>query len=340
MKEREFSRERKPDSLGLEVSRIVLNCRDSRRVVKVSSQDGRRNFKESLFSIFVDDLSPKVDVASMWGIFKTYGRVRDVFISTKRNNRRCSFAFVRFETWEKANKVANMGGSSKVDGESRNVEGKEKAIQGGQQRNLTFAEVVSGHQEKCVKEGQNVTVKIKSMTCDKEKNEEEWTAKCAIGVLKLFSKVAKGNSRLSSRDLWFHSSYLGDNKILWRFESQSEKEIFMSSRFLWDDCFDSIEECSEAFIPRASRDDGGQLIKLRKGDSGGVLLLKKKQGLSCGDTDHKPCGEGISAFSNSMKGSFLDESRYEISNMEANGREGTLAPNEYLSGPFLKEDGL
>ncbi|KAK3193094.1 hypothetical protein Dsin_024404 [Dipteronia sinensis] len=105
--------------------------------------------------------------------------------------------------------------------------------------------------EKCYNEGPKEIAKAKSMFWDKEKNEEDWISKCAIRALKTFSKVSKVNSRLSSRGLLFHSSYLGDKNILWRFETIFEKESFFNSRFLWVNCFDSMEEWTETLIHKA-----------------------------------------------------------------------------------------
>jgi hypothetical protein len=36
-----------------------------------------------MFSIFVDNLNPVVDSARLWGMFKPFGKVRDVFSFSK-----------------------------------------------------------------------------------------------------------------------------------------------------------------------------------------------------------------------------------------------------------------
>ncbi|KAK0603137.1 hypothetical protein LWI29_001756 [Acer saccharum] len=71
----------------------------------------RRDFRENLFSIFISNLNPIVDLASLWGIFKPFGKVRDVFLSSKSNSRKSVFTFIRFATLEEASAVA-----SKVNG--------------------------------------------------------------------------------------------------------------------------------------------------------------------------------------------------------------------------------
>ncbi|KAK3206983.1 hypothetical protein Dsin_021029 [Dipteronia sinensis] len=68
---------------------------------------GRRDFREKLVSVFIDNLNSKVDVAYLWGVFKVFGRVRDVFLSSNNSLRKRSYAFVRFESMEEAINVAN-----------------------------------------------------------------------------------------------------------------------------------------------------------------------------------------------------------------------------------------
>ncbi|KAK1567989.1 hypothetical protein Q3G72_019065 [Acer saccharum] len=64
------------------------------------------DFREGLFSIFLDNLNPVVDQARLWGIFKQFGLVRDVFLSSRNNSRRSAYAFIRFATLAEATKVA------------------------------------------------------------------------------------------------------------------------------------------------------------------------------------------------------------------------------------------
>ncbi|KAK2654344.1 hypothetical protein Ddye_014200 [Dipteronia dyeriana] len=90
-------REREPDSLGCEGSQIATNGRG------VS-----RDFRDGLFSIFVDNISPCVDLNSLWGIFKSFGKVRDVHLSSKLSSRRSCFGFIRFQSLEEAIKVTKM----------------------------------------------------------------------------------------------------------------------------------------------------------------------------------------------------------------------------------------
>ena len=69
---------------------------------------GRKDFRHNLVSVFVNNINPVVDQAGLWGIFKPFGRIRDVYLSPKSNTRRSCYAFTRFGTLEEASKVASM----------------------------------------------------------------------------------------------------------------------------------------------------------------------------------------------------------------------------------------
>ncbi|KAI9182831.1 hypothetical protein LWI28_029263 [Acer negundo] len=58
----------------------------------------------SLF--FIGNVNPVVDSAELWGIFKPFGKVRDVYLSEKKNPRNSCFAFIQFESLEEAETVA------------------------------------------------------------------------------------------------------------------------------------------------------------------------------------------------------------------------------------------
>ena len=46
--------------------------------------DGK-DFRQNLVLVFVNNINPIVDYVRLWGIFKPFGRVRDVFLSPKNN---------------------------------------------------------------------------------------------------------------------------------------------------------------------------------------------------------------------------------------------------------------
>ncbi|KAK3200315.1 hypothetical protein Dsin_023730 [Dipteronia sinensis] len=66
----------------------------------------RSRFREGLFSIFVDNLNAQVDQKGLWEIFKPFGKVRDVFLSTPKDGIGRCYAFIRFATLSEASKVA------------------------------------------------------------------------------------------------------------------------------------------------------------------------------------------------------------------------------------------
>ena len=77
-----------------------------RRSLGASSYGGNRDFRESLFSVFVDNINPVVDSAGLWGMFKPFGKVRDIFLSAKKESRGSCYAFIRFGSLEEAQGVA------------------------------------------------------------------------------------------------------------------------------------------------------------------------------------------------------------------------------------------
>ena len=58
------------------------------------SHVSKSDFIKRLFFIFVDNLHPKVDLIGLWGIFKPFGKVRDVYFSAKSESRKSNFAFI------------------------------------------------------------------------------------------------------------------------------------------------------------------------------------------------------------------------------------------------------
>ncbi|KAK3199555.1 hypothetical protein Dsin_022970 [Dipteronia sinensis] len=94
-RERVKSRERGSDSLGCEGSQEIL-----------SGSSLGKDFRDGLFSIFIDNISPSLDSRALWRFFKPFGRVRDVYLSLKKSFSGSRFGFVRFETVEEVAWVA------------------------------------------------------------------------------------------------------------------------------------------------------------------------------------------------------------------------------------------
>ncbi|KAK2648320.1 hypothetical protein Ddye_015809 [Dipteronia dyeriana] len=68
----------------------------------------KRDFRDNLHSIFIDNLNDKIDLLCLWGLFKTFGKVRDIYLAEANKNRIRGFAFVRFATLVEARRVAGM----------------------------------------------------------------------------------------------------------------------------------------------------------------------------------------------------------------------------------------
>ncbi|KAK3205575.1 hypothetical protein Dsin_019621 [Dipteronia sinensis] len=67
-----------------------------------------RDFRSNLVFVFVDNLNPIVELKDLWGVFKSFGRIRDLFLSPKNRTRRSCFAFVRFGSKEEALRFVDL----------------------------------------------------------------------------------------------------------------------------------------------------------------------------------------------------------------------------------------
>jgi hypothetical protein len=56
--------------------------------------------------VFIDYLNPKVEMGCLCGVFKVFGRVKDVYLSSKKSMMISSFGFIHFEMQEEAKRVA------------------------------------------------------------------------------------------------------------------------------------------------------------------------------------------------------------------------------------------
>ena len=84
--------------------------------VEFKGQGRYDDFRGRLFSIHIDNINPIMDQLGLWSIFKPFGRVRDVYLSSKNTSRRSLYAFIRFETMEEAKKVASLTNGMHVYG--------------------------------------------------------------------------------------------------------------------------------------------------------------------------------------------------------------------------------
>ncbi|KAK2662674.1 hypothetical protein Ddye_001248 [Dipteronia dyeriana] len=75
---------------------------------RIRSSEARSNFRENLVSIYIDNLNPVEDLKGLWGIFRAFGIVRDIYISPKLKFRRSRYGFIRFATLDEASRVARL----------------------------------------------------------------------------------------------------------------------------------------------------------------------------------------------------------------------------------------
>lgn len=98
----------------------------------------------------------------------------------------------------------------------------------------SFADVVkNGENTKLRREDPKVEEKISTISWCGSKEEEEWMSRCAMGTLKSFMNLENINQRLESRGFSFSSSFLGDNRVLWSFENEWDRDGFLRNRFFW-----------------------------------------------------------------------------------------------------------
>ncbi|KAI9161775.1 hypothetical protein LWI28_020557 [Acer negundo] len=130
------------------------------------------DFRGKVFSIHIDNLNPVIDQMGLWSIFKPFGRVRDVYLSSRNTSRRSLYAFIRFKSMEEAAKVVRLTNGMHVygwpivskiasfrwnrrrtvevrryqtDAHSMEFEPKEGPTELNTNKDKTFAEVVKGN---------------------------------------------------------------------------------------------------------------------------------------------------------------------------------------------------
>ncbi|KAK2640496.1 hypothetical protein Ddye_028291 [Dipteronia dyeriana] len=231
-------------------SGVVLNKlyqHDFGRMTKASersygllSHGKKEDFRDGLFSIFIDNLNPMVDLLGLWGNFKPFSNVRDVYLSTTSSSPRIRFVFIRFGSSEEAIKAAEKTNGMLVNGwpivakmASFGFNMRRKIDQdggpnttGGRKRRTveTYDEVLKGDQRTTCFVEERMEDQFSTLSWTNFQIEEEWFKKCVMGVLKDLSKVSTVNSRLRNRGFLFSSTYVGDKRIVWFFELEGDKE--------------------------------------------------------------------------------------------------------------------
>ncbi|KAK3221146.1 hypothetical protein Dsin_015116 [Dipteronia sinensis] len=185
------------------------------------------------------------------GFFKSFGNVRDVFLSSKNSSRKSRFAFIRFESM-----VKPIGWRMRRMGEDDglgvgNKRGRSQEVRCFNNNSRSFVEVVNGLENGIQEHGFEVKKKTLFMSWDSNIYDDNWLNKCAMGVLKKFANVSSVNHRLSLRGFSFSSVYLGDKSIVWCFDSNDDREAFVSNKFFWEDCFSYMLKWCNSLIPQA-----------------------------------------------------------------------------------------
>ncbi|KAK1577181.1 hypothetical protein Q3G72_019617 [Acer saccharum] len=114
----------------------------------------------------------------------------------------------------------------------------------------SYAEVVYDHKKLDQHSDFKKADKSIVMSWLERKEEREWLSRCAIGTLSVFCNYDSARNRLKARGFSFKTSYLGDNHILWCFETQLDRDGFLANRFFWEDCFSAMTKWNVSFIPK------------------------------------------------------------------------------------------
>ncbi|KAK1575577.1 hypothetical protein Q3G72_006617 [Acer saccharum] len=129
----------------------------------------------------------------------------------------------------------------------------EKTLSEDFRGNRTFKDAVKGNRRGLGEQRFSSNQEVMTMQWYPNTGDREWLSRCAVGILKSFSKVTSVCNRLSDRGFSFSSHYLGDKFVLWCFETELEKSGFINNRFLWDVSFRSMHNWAERFQPKHRR---------------------------------------------------------------------------------------
>ncbi|KAK3188253.1 hypothetical protein Dsin_027814 [Dipteronia sinensis] len=228
-----------------------------------------RDFRETLVSIFVDNLNHQVDQRFLWDLFKVFGRMRDIYLSAATVHMKIGYAFVRFGTIEEAKRVAETMNGMYVFGwpiratvakhgwKSRNLantgdairhrmqtEDDKKVSLEGKGHRGSYADVLKEKSEvRGVREGDHMEM-LKLVITGSSFSDSRWLENSAMGVMMGFTNVSRVKRRLFNRGFSFTTKYLGGRAILWSFNSSQDCEGFISNSFFWNDMFSSVQKWS------------------------------------------------------------------------------------------------
>ncbi|XVE86036.1 hypothetical protein DITRI_Ditri18aG0004100 [Diplodiscus trichospermus] len=84
-----------------------------------SRKSSSKDWRDNLFTVFVDNISCRVPKSAVWEVFDLYGKVVDVFIGVPkswRRQKRITYAFVRYKTLSEMQKAVQEGNNRLIDG--------------------------------------------------------------------------------------------------------------------------------------------------------------------------------------------------------------------------------
>ncbi|KAK1562020.1 hypothetical protein Q3G72_004976 [Acer saccharum] len=251
---RENARERNSRAHGLKSGFHDFDRGDGDR----RSGGSRSDYRENLFSVFIDSINPMTEVDCLWGVFKVFGRVRDIFLSAKISSRRSRYAFIRFGTREEASKVAksvhgmhvygwpinaslaehdwnNRRSASRQGVKKRPVEHYSRGRVGRPpsevSQNLSFVKAVKGKNVELRGERKGNQL---SMSWKKHKQPLEWLDRCAIEPLKDFSSVSSVNQRLIDKEAFFMKVGRQFGDPLWVDKETLSRGVFVHGEVVTD----------------------------------------------------------------------------------------------------------
>ncbi|KAK3222667.1 hypothetical protein Dsin_009692 [Dipteronia sinensis] len=214
-------------------------------------------------------------------VFRVFGRVRDVFLSSRVSGRRSNFAFIRFHTMEEARKVAQSTHGMHIYGREivskvashgwemrRSVDRQRSRGSPIQKRTnerdsrpngdynfasgkKSYAGAVGGVRPYKDRGDGSENSKMISISVEGLQPDEDWLKRRAVGALKVFANISDVNQNLVRRGIPFSTAYSGDKSIIWSFQSEKHRDYFIKNQLLWKIGFSSMVKSGDSVIPQA-----------------------------------------------------------------------------------------
>ncbi|CAM8943857.1 unnamed protein product [Rhodiola kirilowii] len=206
-----------------------------------------RLLRESLFSVFVDNIPADKDASWLRKLFDTVGKTGDVFIPFKeRRATKSRFGFVRFVELEEAQEAIRRWNGS-VFGRCRllvklaDCGGKPRSVSNmmgaGQQGR---SQVASERPFQILDPGLGASkdgsfqhsTKLRKVSLEVIPENEEWLLSSDVAELKVFMSPCQLEEELKLNGLKFHKIFpFGGKKVLIHFSSMDDLEVCLSGSF-------------------------------------------------------------------------------------------------------------